>query len=87
MNKKTITIGFSCIVGLFVLIGIVHYVEENRVKPQDVLVADSFRIGCEFGVLKSCSPGEEETCKLYCRDVIKNNKSLIDILKNRPEKK
>lgn len=57
----------------------------NKLKPHDVIVIDSFRIGCEFGVLKNCTPGQEQNCKLFCSEIITKNKDLIDLLKNKKE--
>jgi len=84
MNKNFILRICFIVVGLLVGIKLCDYlVSTTKLKPYDSVVVDSFRIGCEFGVLKSCNPGHEDECKKYCAEVISNNRSLIDLLKNK----
>jgi hypothetical protein len=87
MNKKinliiAITIGLS---GIFIGKWLEAASSSKKLKPHDIIVIDSFRIGCEFGVLKNCTPGQEQSCKLFCSEIITKNKDLIDLLKNKKE--
>lgn len=84
MDKRLISILMAgLIMGFLGAKSIESFKSSRKLKPHDEMVIDSFRIGCEFGVLKSCSPGSEDVCKKYCSEVISNNRSLIEILKNK----
>lgn len=57
--------------------------ERNQYRKIDSIIQDTFRLGCEAASLKKCKPKDQDECKRFCSNYLKDNKKILDILKKK----
>lgn len=59
--------------------------EKMEYKVVDEIVEDSFRMGCETAIMRTCEVNNVDSCRKFCFEFMQKNERMINILKKKAE--